>query len=1083
VESLYLNGTFNGKKGSLLLNNLSGIVSVKNICKGLNISSLTANLQFDRGNIKLNDLIFDTKNSKMYGDGVIGKKTKIVLGTNKFDLNEFFLTFLKGQGNDICGIAEGKVIITNPSGIIVKGFAESKNCSVYNNKLKNAKTDFVYSSKEKAIRFNVKDATYLGGKVKGNIKYSKTGLSIGAEVSYFPLSEILGIKERQTSLFGNIFASGNFKNKNASHIEIKGEDMYGNLFGFKLAEKRSHFNICFDGEKITISNISVFSDIDEKIVIEGIGNKDKQEYRLKLKDIKYKIPGIGNSYIFGSGKFEYQNSGLSAIFYPKKIELLKNKYTDPIRLSGQFNIDVLKNTRIRVNLIASNITGGIFKGKYQFHPVVIEGGYRNNYLNITMKPKVIDRENNFTFNLYGKERLSWGFKGKLKFEKNTKNSFLNRINLLVDIKSKSDGFIGNVESPMLSFGKKETIKNFNLYLNKTTDRFIIDLKSDLCNGIITLGKHKKINGNINFNKFPLIRIFDLEGGKKSDFSGDLNGNLSIYGLIDAPEFNFKYEINNFARGDRYIGLISGNTFYSNGNLKFKNFRVYHKLYSLEAEGIVPFSISFSPFQFTVNDNILDIKLKLKDSDINILNFVTKDIPYIFNKKPISLSFMEPKKGNFSGNFAASGTWDDPEIEGILVLKGITAQIKYKPLNYLIEDFNGKIILNRSSGENQFILNNLNFYLTQDEKRGKLLFRGVTYLKNGEFTGNGKLKLEDGIFPFNTKDLSLQFSKISLNFNIGVDDGYIRGLMVIKKGQVNKNIINILDIIMNSFKKKKKKIPIIGKKLSLTDNEAINLSLLLKSENPIFFVGPSQNFSLSIDKIDIIGELSDIRIVGFADIIEGEVYGLGSTFRFMPSKIIFQNRTVFNPDIDITLTSMIKEYDVNINAAGEIVDPKIIFSSTPNLSSSEILTLILFKQTKFNGEEIGIYDIGVDILINEITQRLFHLTKKTSFGYLSSLMFDTVKIERAKNEFEKSQFESRWKFTLGKYLYSNLFIGYSRYEDSLYDQQMEFKFFLNPHLILSLNINISPYESRSFGDSIYIMMSRNFNLMDILKVRK
>ncbi|WP_265571078.1 translocation/assembly module TamB domain-containing protein [Sphingomicrobium nitratireducens] len=111
-------------------------------------------------------------------------------------------------------------------------------------------------------------------------------------------------------------------------------------------------------------------------------------------------------------------------------------------------------------------------------------------------------------------------------------------------------------------------------------------------------------------------------------------------------------------------------------------------------------------------------------------------------------------------------------------------------------------------------------------------------------------------------------------------------------------------------------------------------------------GPLQVSGLGIESrwrtdLAIGGTLSDPRLNGEADLIQGDYDFAGRNFRLSEGKIRFRGRTPPDPLLDIEADAEVQGLQATVLVQGTGLEPRISFTSIPALPEDELLSRILF----------------------------------------------------------------------------------------------------------------------------------------------
>ncbi len=1087
VEQIFLTGSIDLPNDEIILNSLSCRSSIDNAFRDLSIASASGKFKLSpTGVLLVEEIIARTPLSTVTGEGMINKNGLLLdCRTDKFYLEELHRHFLMMDDDGLRGVAAGYFkldIDAEKKSIIVTGTGKSDMVDIYAIPLKNLTVSFVFDALNQRIDFTSPSVSIWGGDGVATACYTPDALYVSGNVKNFPLREILEYPEDNSCISGDVVINATFSSITDYSVNIEGKKICGELFGYELEENTSIVNIQVESNKVYFTKLEAFLADSGHALLQGYGDTETEKYHLDIKDIKFKVPDLPESFIFGKATVISSPENTILDIVPEKLILFNNEVFAPMKLSGRVISDLDKR--------------GDFTGEISVDRIVLKLGDQRFDLGAAhskteMKDRKVSVDARLISNMSDKalefshmKNGNWSLKGDLEGFKHRANSISDTFAVRTDLSATPDTIWGEVDLLPVMMGNAPLTRGIKADFKRSKTGVNVDLVGDIIMGSIFLDKDLKILSEVLLNTFPAAVFHDIIVDDFSGLSGTVDGSIKFFGSLDAPGFEFYLKGNGFARDDRYFGLLETSGKYEQGRLNFYELTAYRKEYSLGIRGFLPVNISLFPFSVNPGEGDINMEADLKDVRMGILDFLFRDIPYILGLKPLEIEWLQLRTGKISGKALVKGSSDDPLIDSKLIASDISGSVALKDFKSDFSSMNGDISWSRSSGIDTLLVNSLSFRLGEEKQSGIFGLNAAVSVNRSVPLGRLKLDLKEGEYPVSGDDYSLIISSLSSGLTMTEDDRRLDGSIVLKDIRIKREIVSVFDIIVDALQQKESRTPLIGGNLTLFEDDETQLDFLVKTENAAFLIGSSQNISFSTEGVSLRGTPEKVRIAGSIDILEGSIRGFGNEFAFLPSSINFRNREIFDPFIAFQLESTIKGNRINIKAAGSLSSPQITLASIPHLSFSEIFSLMLFKRKDLTGEGADLVSVGLDLLLSELTTGLFKLTRNTAFGYLTSMIFDTIKIERIATEgLETSQLDSRWKFSMGKYLFPDLYIGYSRYEDSLYDQQMEFKFYINPRLVLSLNLNISPYDTRSFGDSIYIMFIRNFELTSLFKVGK
>jgi len=209
-------------------------------------------------------------------------------------------------------------------------------------------------------------------------------------------------------------------------------------------------------------------------------------------------------------------------------------------------------------------------------------------------------------------------------------------------------------------------------------------------------------------------------------------------------------------------------------------------------------------------------------------------------------------------------------------------------------------------------------------------------------------------------------------------------------------------------------------------------------------------------LKIQGALSTPKLNGELQIKRGYISFLDKKFRVSDGKVIFADSTGEDMILDIRAKTEIDD----------IAQPMVTFSSSPILSESEIISLLMFNKNYAGLAEGEIETILREEMVNLIAQGLsIRFINQIEDEIANSLGLDEFKIETIFKQEQDSDLAffpdfslETLAFKVGKYLSENFYLTYSAplFEMEIGDLELEYK--LNDDLTLNTQVGaFSPQD--------------------------
>ena len=127
----------------------------------------------------------------------------------------------------------------------------------------------------------------------------------------------------------------------------------------------------------------------------------------------------------------------------------------------------------------------------------------------------------------------------------------------------------------------------------------------------------------------------------------------------------------------------------------------------------------------------------------------------------------------------------------------------------------------------------------------------------------------------------------------------------------------------------------------TQNVALNLAV--HSSNNVNLVSRTLSVGGTAN-LQVRGTVADPVILGRANLTGGDIILNGSRFVLSGGTIQFVNPSVTQPVVNLTLTTSIQQYNINLRFEGPVDQLRTQYSSDPALPSADIIHLLAFGQT-------------------------------------------------------------------------------------------------------------------------------------------
>ncbi len=638
-------------------------------------------------------------------------------------------------------------------------------------------------------------------------------------------------------------------------------------------------------------------------------------------------------------------------YFKKFVPFFDYKKIEPIRLSLNTDIHKLES---KIYLKTSNILTGNFKD-----------------INLAVKEATADVDLTFSpFNLTVK------IDGDLttKYSKNIK---LDSTLLFANKKFSYDGDLffkefqkiepnlaKLLQNSYLSFnGDKSKIeailKNRNLvaeYSSNSYKKGVLNIESQ---DILLREYFKNIPQELSSLEASIKAVVPIDFKKMDNFQADieLNSNaIDIKGEVSYLNgFIFKADtkvskgsiLSNFDKNiklNKLFPLKIESTIYKSSletKLIHKDFltSIY---YNLESKSLSSF-LNLKSVDFTI-DGILGEELKLKASTISLKSLQDElENYYTFKREPID------------GEVLLEGTIDSQNVADFRLYSRWLVY-EYRPYKFLFAE---KIEIDFTKKENQYIVSNYYFstYLDYDReffsKRASNIYIRDKSIVIDSLWINDKAKIIGqyesqkgvGLFELSAKNYHYKgvegdiYFDASIKTHLSKDGTKLEGSVDLLKGVITykakkEHYVQDDDIIIvqkeQELKAKKKDSPLI-------------IDVAIRSKDHILYRVDTTKVELKPDITIWKEREGDLELLGFIKLIKGTHLEGQKEFKIESGEIIFAG-AILNPFLNINVTHQNDPYLINININGVLDAPVINFSSTPFLSQSDILSILLFSST-------------------------------------------------------------------------------------------------------------------------------------------
>lgn len=732
--------------------------------------------------------------------------------------------------------------------------------------------------------------------------------------------------------FKNVISLANldFKGSLALEGSTKG-DSYSATFGMKL------MGTDFSLEKYNFGNLETqMSYVDGTLALGELKGQIGQSKYAGQLDLK-----LRNSEIFGAINFE--SAKLKDI-----LAITQNVVPIPFNVDGLGNANVkiagpLDFWKMNYSMVAAFKDVQVYTENFTDLKININADkgtsvFTNSYLSKRNSRLTVEGTLNSdkTFNLSGTgqgfrleesdfvKSLSVPVFGDIAFTYTTKGP-INDPKLNVQI-----------NSPEMLIGEKQLeASHIKLNLDKVAMDWDMHLFNQKLNAMIRWpfeSSDSKVILNSQFKNFDYTILFPFIGAEslQGDYIGNLTGETILNASnTDLQDLDGKIAIDDLViqRGDLRLNLAEKGVIQcKRGEFSISEMKLVGPDNIIEVSG--------DDFTF----DRLNIRVSAK-SDLRILHFLAP--------------FLEEMSGPFELGARISGPGKAPKILGQAVVKDSYLKIKNFP--HPFEKINTTLVFSQS----KIFVQNLksNFAGGVAKADGQLEIMGsknIPLFLNIK-AENVNLNIPDKVRTTGTANLVLSGKWFpflmagTYNVSGGIFEKELGGDEV---GQATKQSI----YLPKSLKEK------------TFDPLALDINVFLDNK---YLVKNSQVDGYATGNIQIRGPVSNILLFGKVDLEKGtKLYFKDKIFELQSGLLNFANPTEINPDLYITASARVNDYDINILLQGPAKTASIKMSSSPPLAENEIISLLALGvtssqleqnvQSKDQAAQTG-YEIGAAVL--------------------------------------------------------------------------------------------------------------------------
>lgn len=902
-----------------------------------------------------------------------------------------------------------------------------------------------------------------------HLDYLKKGLLSGkveirgiiAQGEKANLSTEVKIKNEAGILFlkaEGIIAENNYLDLKVNTSGINLEEL-GEIFNYREVKGLASFNGELSGLP---DNLKIKGKVQaEEGQVSGLpfdyleGKVDYQVNKLKLEELVFKNEGLG---LKGKGNINFTEGKDIETSFVLKVEQADINYLTKL-YNYDFPISGLAQGEIVIEGIGPKITAHGDLNLKDFNLVSLKAESGNLIFvlednKIKIKSMVL---NSGKSQLYTQGEINLEEELPLSLRVNFLNQDISYLisnflqsDLINRLKGKATGSLeikGNYASPDLYLSaliedvqlEKLPLNSIEVKLDKIGSVIRINqLKLSQRKGELVAGgwinldeDNKNLDIHLSADNVDLSQLSNLFGIEE-EIKGLASFKAEITGDIDLPDVSFSAKVEKGKFQDFIFDNLTFEALYNQDILEVKQFVLDKEGHQIIGEGKIPYKFSLmnkGEVAPSLTEIPLDFNLALQNTDLSFIKiFFPKDLKQV--------------RGLTNANLELSGTLNHPILNGSITLANGEVELfqfpsKINSLNVLLQ-----------LEDNLVKIEDMNFQIDQY----RIYTSGEFALKN--------LQLQDlniNIWSNKEEILYQDIFKVQADLKAKITglftSPHIEGTLTLSQGELNWKENN-KDISLNPSE-------FLSKLINLKGDIELEVKIIDD------FIAKTNDFNLKlVGGLKVQGALSSPKLNGELQIKQGFITFLDKKFRVSAGKVLLTDSTGEDIVLDIRAKTEIDDIDVFVSVSGILVQPTVTLSSSPVLSESEIISLLMFNKNYAGLTEGEIGTILKEEMINLIAQGLsLRFLNQIEDEIANSLGLDEFKIETIFKKEQESDLASIPIFALetlalkvGKYFSENFYLSYSAplFEMSIGDLELEYK--LSDDLTLNTQVGaFSPQD--------------------------
>ncbi len=219
------------------------------------------------------------------------------------------------------------------------------------------------------------------------------------------------------------------------------------------------------------------------------------------------------------------------------------------------------------------------------------------------------------------------------------------------------------------------------------------------------------------------------------------------------------------------------------------------------------------------------------------------------------------------------------------------------------------------------------------------------------------------------------------------------------------------------------------------NVQLNSANTVNLTNRVLSVGGTANLQLR-------GTLADPVVLGRVNLNNGDIILNGNRFVLSGGTIQFVNPSETQPVVNLTLTTLIQQYNINLRFRGPVDQLRTQYSSDPSLPSADIINLLAFGQTTeaSNANPTPTNQAAESLVASQVSSKV--TSRVSKIAGISQLSINPVLAGSS------TQGPPGANITIQQRVTGNLFVTFSTNVASTQSQTIQGQYQISPRVFLS-----------------------------------